>query len=140
MSTQEPQGGRIINNGSISATVPRPSAMDCEQRKYAYLLYLLDSAPYTLSKHAITGLTKAAALDGRKHNIAVCQLDIGTIFQAKQSTNLTQLLGNCATAIGSGTASSAEQANGTRAVEPMISVDYVGEALVYMASMPLHVK
>jgi NAD(P)-dependent dehydrogenase (short-subunit alcohol dehydrogenase family) len=104
MKQQDPQGGRIINNGSISATSPRPA-----------------SAPYTASKHAITGLTKSASLDGRRYNIACGQIDIG----------------NAASAMGGRMAHGVPQANGTIAAEPVMSLDHVGEAVAYMDSLPL---
>lgn len=104
MKQQTPRGGRIINNGSISAHTPRPN-----------------SAPYTASKHAILGLTKATALDGRPFDIACGQIDIG----------------NAATAIGSHVTQGALQANGTRLAEPTLDVSYVAEAVRYMASLPL---
>lgn len=104
MKAQSPGGGRIVNNGSISATTPRPN-----------------SAPYTASKHAVTGLTKAAALDGRPHGIAVGQIDIGnadTEMAAKMKAGIIQ-------------------ANGTVAVEPTMDVEHVARAVVYMAGLPL---
>jgi NAD(P)-dependent dehydrogenase (short-subunit alcohol dehydrogenase family) len=104
MKTQDPQGGRIINNGSISAHAPRPN-----------------SAPYTATKHAITGLTKATALDGRKYNIACSQIDIGNA-----STELTARM-----------AQGVPQANGQIAVEPLMDVAHVANAVRYMASLPL---
>ena len=104
MKAQLPKGGRIINNGSISATAPRPN-----------------SAPYTATKHAITGLTKSTSLDGRKHDIACGQIDIG----------------NAATEMAAKMATGVPQANGTIAVEPLIDVDHVVRAVVYMASLPL---
>jgi NAD(P)-dependent dehydrogenase (short-subunit alcohol dehydrogenase family) len=104
MKGQQPPGGRIINNGSISAHVPRPL-----------------SAPYTTSKHAISGLTKATALDGRAYRIACGQIDIG----------------NAATSIGSHVSAGALQANGSRAVEPLIDVRHIADAVRYMASLPL---
>ena len=104
MKSQTPGGGRIINNGSISAHAPRPH-----------------SAPYTASKHAISGLTKCTALDGRPFNIACGQIDIG----------------NAATAIGSHVTQGALQANGTRQVEPTLDLAHVAEAVRYMASLPL---
>ena len=104
MKAQDPQGGRIVNNGSISAQTPRPN-----------------SAPYTASKHAVTGLTKSTALDGRKYNIACGQIDIG----------------NAATPLTARMADGVPQANGTRAVEPTIDVDHVARAVVYMANLPL---
>ncbi len=104
MKAQDPRGGRIINNGSISASVPRP-----------------DSAPYTATKHAITGLTKSLSLDGRKYDIACGQIDIG----------------NAATELTAKMAAGVPQANGTRLAEPRIDVGYVAEAVVYMAGLPL---
>ena len=104
MKDQSPQGGRIINNGSISAHAPRP-----------------DSAPYTATKHAITGLTKTISLDGRKYDIACSQIDVG----------------NAMTALASRMAKGVKQANGTVAVEAMMDVSRVAEAVVYMASLPL---
>jgi len=104
MASQDPQGGRIINNGSISAHVPRPG-----------------SAPYTASKHAITGLTKSTSLDGRAFNIACCQIDIGNTASDMTSTMAEGIL----------------QANGTTAPEPVMDVEYVADAVVYMASLPL---
>ena len=103
MRDQTPRGGRIINNGSISAYVPRPG-----------------SAPYTASKHAITGLTRTIALDGRKHDIACGQLDIG----------------NAATPMTARMAKGVPQANGTLAIEPTMDVDDVGRAVVFMAGLP----
>lgn len=104
MKEQSPQGGRIINNGSISAYAPRPN-----------------SIAYTATKHAVAGLTKTAALDGRKYDIAVGQIDIGNA-----STDM-------ATAFTRGV----PQADGRIAVEPVIDVDIVGESVRYMASLPL---
>jgi NAD(P)-dependent dehydrogenase (short-subunit alcohol dehydrogenase family) len=103
MRDQSPRGGRIINNGSISAYVPRPG-----------------SAPYTASKHAITGLTRTISLDGRKHDIACGQIDIG----------------NAATPMTARMAKGVPQANGTLAPEPTMDVDDVGRAVVFMASLP----
>lgn len=104
MREQNPQGGRIINNGSISAYVPRPQA-----------------ASYTTSKHAITGLTKAISLDGRAHNIACGQIDIG----------------NAATDMTSQMNSGSLQANGSMMPEPTFDVTHVVEAVTYMAGLPL---
>jgi NAD(P)-dependent dehydrogenase (short-subunit alcohol dehydrogenase family) len=104
MKRQVPQGGRIINNGSISAHVPRP-----------------DSAPYTATKHAITGLTKSLSLDCRKYSIACGQIDIG----------------NAATEMTSRLAAGAKQANGAIMPEPRMNVQHVAEAVLYMASLPL---
>ena len=104
MRDQEPGGGRIINNGSISATTPRPF-----------------SAPYTTSKHAITGLTKSLALDGRPHNIACGQIDIG----------------NASSDMGDQMAAGMLQANGTTLGEPTMAVDNVASAVAYMAGLPL---
>ncbi|AGA26747.1 SDR family oxidoreductase [Singulisphaera acidiphila] len=104
MKDQEPRGGRIINNGSISATTPRPN-----------------SAPYTATKHAITGLTKSTALDGRKYDIACGQIDIGNA-----ETELTARMKN-----------GVIQANGESAVEPTMDVENVARTVLYMASLPL---
>lgn len=104
MKAQEPQGGRIINNGSISATTPRPN-----------------SAPYTSTKHAISGLTKSSALDGRPFNIACGQIDIGNA-----ASDMTAKMGG-----------GVLQANGEIAPEPTIDAARVGEAVVYMAGLPL---
>jgi NAD(P)-dependent dehydrogenase (short-subunit alcohol dehydrogenase family) len=104
MKDQEPRGGRIINNGSVSAHAPRPN-----------------SAPYTATKHAITGLTKATALDGRKYDIACGQVDIG----------------NAMTPMAARLAKGALQANGTTVPEPMIDPVHVANAVVHMASLPL---
>ncbi|MEO8662695.1 MAG: SDR family oxidoreductase [Bryobacteraceae bacterium] len=104
MKAQSPQGGRIINNGSISAQAPRPN-----------------SAPYTATKHAITGLTKSLALDGRPFRIACGQIDIG----------------NAATEMTERMAAGVPQANGTTMVEPRMDVRDVANAVVYMAGLPL---
>ncbi len=104
MKAQTPQGGRIINNGSVSAQSPRPN-----------------SAPYTATKHAITGLTKSTSLDGRKYNIACGQIDIG----------------NAASDLTASMQTGVPQANGTLAPEPVMDVTHVARALVYMASLPL---
>jgi NAD(P)-dependent dehydrogenase (short-subunit alcohol dehydrogenase family) len=104
MKTQAPRGGRIINNGSISSHTPRPN-----------------SAPYTATKHAITGLTKCTALDGRPYDIACGQIDVGNA-----ETPLTQRMKQ-----------GVPQANGTVAVEPVMDVEHVASAVVYMASLPL---
>jgi NAD(P)-dependent dehydrogenase (short-subunit alcohol dehydrogenase family) len=104
MKSQTPRGGRIINNGSISAHAPRPN-----------------SAPYTSTKHAITGLTKSISLDGRKYDIACGQIDIG----------------NAATEMAARMAKGVPQANGQIAVEPLMDVRHVAEAIVHMASLPL---
>jgi NAD(P)-dependent dehydrogenase (short-subunit alcohol dehydrogenase family) len=104
MKAQSPRGGRIINNGSISAHAPRPN-----------------SAPYTATKHAIMGLTKSTSLDGRKHDIACGQIDIG----------------NAATEMAARMASGVPQANGAIAVEALMDVAHVASAVVYMASLPL---
>jgi NAD(P)-dependent dehydrogenase (short-subunit alcohol dehydrogenase family) len=105
MKAQTPRGGRIINNGSVSAHSPRPL-----------------SAPYTATKHAITGLTKSLALDGRKYDIACGQINIG----------------NAATEMAAKLADGVLQANGTVAPEPLMDVDCVARAVVYMASLPLN--
>ena len=104
MAAQTPQGGRIINNGSLSAQVPRPKFV-----------------PYTVSKHAITGLTRALSLEGREFNIACGQIDIG----------------NAATSMTSGIAAGSLQADGTLAAEPMMDVSNVAASVVHMASLPL---
>jgi len=104
MKSQDPRGGRIINNGSISAHTPRPHA-----------------APYNATKHAITGLTKSTALDGRKYDIACGQIDIGNA-----ATEMTQRMDR-----------GVIQADGTMQVEPRMDVDHVARAVVYMASLPL---
>jgi NAD(P)-dependent dehydrogenase (short-subunit alcohol dehydrogenase family) len=104
MKSQTPRGGRIINNGSISAHAPRPN-----------------SAPYTATKHAITGLTKSTSLDGRKYDIACGQIDIG----------------NAETPLAARMAKGVPQASGTVAVEPLMDVKHVVDAVLYMASLPL---
>jgi NAD(P)-dependent dehydrogenase (short-subunit alcohol dehydrogenase family) len=104
MKSQTPRGGRIINNGSISAHAPRPN-----------------SGPYTATKHAVTGLTKSTALDGRKYDIACGQIDIGNA-----ETPLTQRM-----------KTGVPQPNGTTMVEPVMDVQNVASAVVYMASLPL---
>lgn len=104
MKRQQPQGGRIINNGSVSATAPRPH-----------------SAPYTATKHAITGLTKSSALDGRPFNIACGQIDIG----------------NAGTAMTREMSKGVLQANGSLALEPTIDPSLIGEAVANMAVLPL---
>ena len=104
MKSQEPRGGRIINNGSISAHAPRPN-----------------SAPYTATKHAVTGLTKCISLDCRKYDIACGQIDIGNA-----ATEMTERMKN-----------GVAQANGTIAVEPRMDVAHVGSAILYMANLPL---
>jgi NAD(P)-dependent dehydrogenase (short-subunit alcohol dehydrogenase family) len=104
MKAQQPPGGRIINNGSISAHAPRPN-----------------SAPYTATKHAVTGLTKCISLDGRKYDIACGQIDIGNA-----ATEMTEPM-----AVG------VAQANGTMAVEPRMNLKHVCDAVLYMANLPL---
>ncbi|MGF6817027.1 NAD(P)-dependent dehydrogenase (short-subunit alcohol dehydrogenase family) [Paraburkholderia atlantica] len=104
MKTQNPRGGRIINNGSISAHAPRPN-----------------SAAYTATKHAITGLTKAVSLDGRKYDIVCGQIDIG----------------NAGTEMAARMARGVPQANGEIAVEPLMDVQHVADAVLHMASLPL---
>jgi NAD(P)-dependent dehydrogenase (short-subunit alcohol dehydrogenase family) len=103
MKAQTPRGGRIINNGSISAHTPRPN-----------------SAPYTATKHAVTGLTKSTALDGRKYDIACGQIDIG----------------NALTPMAARMAKGVPQANGETAVEPLMDVQRVADAVLHMASLP----
>lgn len=104
MKKQTPMGGRIINNGSISAHAPRPN-----------------SSPYTATKHAITGLTKSLALDGRPYDIVAGQIDIGNA-----ATEMTQRM-----------TGGVPQANGTTMVEPRMDADAVAKAIVYMDSLPL---
>lgn len=104
MKAQDPKGGRIINNGSLSAYVPR-----------------LHSAAYTATKHAIAGLTKSATLDGRAHNIACGQIDIG----------------NAATAMAKASSTGALQADGSVVAEPLLDLDHVARAVVQMAALPL---
>ncbi|MBM3480803.1 MAG: SDR family oxidoreductase [Alphaproteobacteria bacterium] len=103
MKAQDPRGGRIVNNGSISAHAPRPN-----------------SAPYTATKHAVTGLTKSLALDCRKHDIACGQIDIG----------------NAATDMAARMAKGVPQANGEIAIEPIMDVESVADTIVHMASLP----
>ena len=104
MKSQDPRGGRIINNGSISAHAPRPN-----------------SAPYTATKHAMTGLTKSTALDGRQYNIACGQIDIG----------------NALTEMAAVMTRGVPQANGSLAVEPVMDVQHVARAVLHMAGLPL---
>jgi NAD(P)-dependent dehydrogenase (short-subunit alcohol dehydrogenase family) len=104
MKAQSPMGGRIINNGSISATTPRPN-----------------SVAYTATKHGVSGLTKTASLDGRKYSIAVGQIDIGNA-----ATDMTQAM-----------QTGILQANGSRAIEPVMDVAIVGQSVLYMANLPL---
>jgi NAD(P)-dependent dehydrogenase (short-subunit alcohol dehydrogenase family) len=104
MKAQTPKGGRIINNGSVSATAPRPG-----------------SAPYTSTKHAITGLTKSTALDGRKHGVACGQIDIG----------------NALTEMAAKMTKGVPQADGTMKIEPVMDVSNVANAVLHMASLPL---
>jgi NAD(P)-dependent dehydrogenase (short-subunit alcohol dehydrogenase family) len=103
MKSQNPRGGRIINNGSISAHAPRPN-----------------SAPYTSTKHAITGLTKSTALDGRKYDIACGQIDIGNAL-TPMAARMTQ---------------GVPQADGSVKAEPVMDVDSVGKTVAYMATLP----
>ena len=105
MKDQEPRGGRIINNGSISADRPRPN-----------------SSPYTATKHALTGLTKSTALDGRKYDIACGQIDIG----------------NAATEMTAAMSRGVPQPNGERVPEPTFDVEHVADAVLYMANLPLN--
>jgi len=104
MKAQEPRGGRIINNGSLSAHAPRPN-----------------SAPYTVTKHGMTGLTKCISLDGRKYNIACGQIDIGNAV-----TEMTERMSK-----------GVPQPDGTRMVEPRMNIQHVAEAVLYMANLPL---
>ena len=107
MKSQDPRGGRIINNGSISAHTPRPN-----------------SAPYTASKHAVTGLTRSTALDGRKYDIACSQIDIG----------------NARTEIAARMAKGVPQADGTVAAEPLMDVEHVARVVAHLAGLPLDVN
>lgn len=104
MKAQTPRGGRIINNGSISAHAPRPF-----------------SAPYTSTKHAVLGLTRAASLDGRAYDIACCELDIGNALTERTERMTRGII----------------QANGTTAIEPVMDVNHVATTVLYMASLPL---
>ena len=104
MKNQQPKGGRIINNGSISAQVPRPN-----------------SAPYTSTKHALTGLTRSTFLDGRQHNVVCGQIDIGNAL-----TSMTARMGQ-----------GMKKADGSTKPEPTMDVQNVAEAVVYMDSLPL---
>ena len=107
MKSQDPRGGRIINNGSISAHAPRPN-----------------SAPYTATKHAVTGLTRSAALDGRKYDIACSQIDIG----------------NARTELAARMETGVPQADGSIRAEPLMDVDHVGRTVAYLAGLPLDVN
>jgi NAD(P)-dependent dehydrogenase (short-subunit alcohol dehydrogenase family) len=107
MKEQEPRGGRIINNGSISAHAPRP-----------------DSAPYTASKHGVSGLTRTISLDGRKYDIACCQVDVG----------------NAMSALAERMSKGVKQADGSIQVEPMIDVKDVARSVLFMANQPLDVN
>ncbi len=107
MKSQDPRGGRIINNGSISAHAPRP-----------------DSAPYTATKHGVTGLTKCISLDGRKYDIACGQIDIG----------------NALTELSARMMKGVKQANGEMAPEAMMDVQHVANAIVHMASLPIDIN
>ena len=107
MKDQTPRGGRIINNGSISAHAPRP-----------------DSAPYTATKHGVSGLTRTISLDGRKYDIACCQVDVG----------------NAMSELAARMAKGVKQANGTIAPEPMITCDDVARSVLFMASQPPEVN
>jgi len=107
MKAQDPRGGRVINNGSISAYAPRP-----------------DSAPYTATKHAVTGLTRSAALDGRKYDIACSQIDIG----------------NARTELAARMEKGVPQADGSTRAEPLMDVDHVGRTVAYLAALPLNVN
>lgn len=107
MKSQNPTGGRIINNGSVSAHTPRP-----------------DSVPYTMTKHAMTGLTKCICLDGRGYNIACSQIDIGNAATERTERMVTGVM----------------QANGSKMPEPRIDVKHVAEAVLYIANLPLEVN
>jgi NADP-dependent 3-hydroxy acid dehydrogenase YdfG len=104
MKTQTPMGGRIINNGSVSAQAPRPN-----------------SAPYTATKHAVTGLTKSTALDGRKYNIACGQIDIGNALTENTAKMADGIL----------------QASGALAPEPTMDMEHVAQSVLHMANLPL---
>jgi NAD(P)-dependent dehydrogenase (short-subunit alcohol dehydrogenase family) len=104
MKNQDPMGGRIINNGSLSAYVPRPN-----------------SIPYTATKHAVTGMTRATSLDGRKYNIACSQVDVGNA-----ETPMTQRMHQ-----------GVPQAHGEVMVEPTMNVQHVADAVVYISNLPL---
>ena len=104
MKDQSPRGGRIVNNGSISAYAPRPN-----------------SAPYTSTKHAVSGLTRSGALDGRKYDIAVGQIDIGNA-----ATEMTERMAN-----------GVIQPDGSMRVEPRMDVDHVAQSVLHMAGLPL---
>jgi NADP-dependent 3-hydroxy acid dehydrogenase YdfG len=104
MKSQQPRGGRIINNGSISAHAPRPNAVS-----------------YTATKHAITGLTKATSLDGRKYDIACGQIDIGNA-----ASDMTEIMSR-----------GVLQADGSTRPEPLMDTEHVASAVLYMASLPL---
>jgi NAD(P)-dependent dehydrogenase (short-subunit alcohol dehydrogenase family) len=107
MKAQSPRGGRIINNGSVSAQVPRPN-----------------SAPYTATKHAITGLTKSISLDGRAWDIACSQIDIGNAVTGRTEKMAAGIV----------------QANGETMIEPRMDLKYVADAVLYMAGLPLDVN
>jgi NAD(P)-dependent dehydrogenase (short-subunit alcohol dehydrogenase family) len=107
MKAQEPRGGRIINNGSLAAHVPRPH-----------------SAPYTATKHAVTGLSRSTSLDGRPYDIACSQIDVG----------------NARTDLSARMAKGVPQANGSVAAEPLMDVEHVGRAVAYLAGLPLDVS
>ena len=107
MKSQDPKGGRIINNGSISAHAPRPN-----------------SAPYTSTKHAVTGLTKSGSLDGRKYDIAVCQIDIGNAL-TEMARRMTQ---------------GVPQADGQIKIEATMDVQHVADGVLHMANLPLEVN
>jgi NAD(P)-dependent dehydrogenase (short-subunit alcohol dehydrogenase family) len=107
MKDQNPRGGRIINNGSVSAHNPRP-----------------DSAPYTATKHGVSGLTRTLALDGRKYDIACCQIDVG----------------NAMSVLAERMSKGVKQADGSIQVEPMIDVKDVARSVLFMANQPLHVN
>lgn len=118
MKSQSPKGGRIVNNGSISVDSPRPS------KRLPFLprtKLMVDSFSYTISKHAILGLTHSTSLDGRKHGIVCTQLDIG----------------NAATDLSAHSSKGTFQADGSNKVEPMMDVENVGKTLVFLAKLPL---
>jgi NAD(P)-dependent dehydrogenase (short-subunit alcohol dehydrogenase family) len=168
MKSQEPKGGRIINNGRWadrgrrSAGHPRteiqrnvlvslPTHQDLvssildgkasSRPTLSACVDLADAAAYTISKHAISGLTKSTSLDGRKYDIACCQLDIGqyTLYltRAKRDGWRRLSTGNAATDMGGGAANGVTQADGSKKPEPVFDVQQVGDAIVFMAGLPL---
>ena len=116
MGSQSPKGGRIINNGSISATAPRPSQSSFYDNRLADPA---DAFAYTISKHGVAGLTKSTSLDGRKHNISATQLDIG----------------NASSAMADHLSSGAMQADGSMKPEPVMPNTNVGKAICFLSSL-----